>query len=56
MNIETELRHAVIDRLIAASLRDVTPMREASLRSWRAIDARPQSTAAPNASENKASM
>ncbi len=32
---ETELRHAVIDRLIAASLRDATPVREANLRRWR---------------------
>jgi hypothetical protein len=34
---ETELRHAVIDRLIAASLRDVAPAREADLKSWRTI-------------------
>jgi len=33
--IETELRHAVIDRLIAASLRDGTPAREANLLRWR---------------------
>ncbi|MDR3522077.1 MAG: hypothetical protein P4L54_10755 [Acidocella sp.] len=33
---ETELRHAVIDRLIAASLRDATPAREATLERWRA--------------------
>jgi hypothetical protein len=33
--IETELRHAVIDRLIAASLRDGTPAREANLIRWR---------------------
>jgi hypothetical protein len=33
--IETELRHAVIDRLIAASLRDSTPAREANLIRWR---------------------
>ncbi len=32
---ETELRHAVIDRLIAASLRDGTPAREANLDRWR---------------------
>ena len=38
MNIEAELRHAVIDRLIAASLRDATPAREASLKTWRSID------------------
>jgi hypothetical protein len=34
-SIETELRHAVIDRLIAASLRDGTPAREANLLRWR---------------------
>jgi hypothetical protein len=33
--METELRHAVIDRLIAASLRDGTPAREANLLRWR---------------------
>jgi len=37
---ETELRHAVIDRLIAASMRDVTPAREADMKSWRTIDAK----------------
>jgi hypothetical protein len=35
INKETELRHAVIDRLIAASLRDGTPAREATLERWR---------------------
>jgi hypothetical protein len=34
---ETELRHAVIDRLIAASMRDVTPAREAEMKTWRTI-------------------
>jgi hypothetical protein len=34
-SLETELRHAVIDRLIAASLRDGTPAREAILLRWR---------------------
>ncbi len=33
--LETELRHAVIDRLIAASLRDGTPAREATLERVR---------------------
>jgi hypothetical protein len=32
---ETELRHAVIDRLIAASMRDVTSAREAEIKTWR---------------------
>ncbi|HQT64100.1 MAG TPA: hypothetical protein PLT25_03110 [Acidocella sp.] len=36
VHTETELRHAVIDRLIAASLRDSTPAREATLERWRA--------------------
>ncbi len=48
MNAETELRHAVIDRLIAASLRDATPAREASLKTWRSIDARQQVAAPQN--------
>jgi hypothetical protein len=34
---ETELRHAVIDRLIAASMRDGTPAREATLERWRTL-------------------
>jgi hypothetical protein len=33
--LETELRHAVIDRLIAASMRDGTPARDASLERYR---------------------
>jgi hypothetical protein len=41
VNSETELRHAVIDRLIAASMRDVTPAREAEMKSWRAIGTKP---------------
>jgi len=41
VNTETELRHAVIDRLIAASMRDVTPAREAEMKSWRAIGTKP---------------
>jgi hypothetical protein len=38
--LETELRHAVIDRLIAASLRDSAPAREATLQRWRTLDAK----------------
>ncbi len=41
VNSETELRHAVIDRLIAASMRDMTPAREAEMKSWRAIGTKP---------------
>jgi hypothetical protein len=36
---ETELRHAVIDRLIAASMRDGAPAREATLDRWRTLGA-----------------
>ncbi len=39
--LETELRHAVIDRLIAASLRDTAPAREATLQRWRTLDSKP---------------
>ncbi len=49
MTIETELRHAVIDRLIAASLRDGTPAREANLQRWRNMSAK-----APEAPLNEA--
>jgi hypothetical protein len=44
-SIETELRHAVIDRLIAASLRDGTA-REATLQRWRNLDAKTAQTPA----------
>ncbi len=44
--IETELRHAVIDRLIAASLRDHATAREADLQRWRMLDAKPAAPAA----------
>ncbi|MDR3505351.1 MAG: hypothetical protein P4L52_03810 [Acidocella sp.] len=37
LKIEAELRNAVIDRLIAASLRDGKPAREATLERWRAL-------------------
>jgi hypothetical protein len=39
LKIEAELRNAVIDRLIAASLNDGTPAREANLQRWRAAAA-----------------
>ncbi|HVE22934.1 MAG TPA: hypothetical protein VNC39_13245 [Acidocella sp.] len=41
LKTEAELRNAVIDRLIAASLRDGKPAREATLARWRAIAPRP---------------
>jgi hypothetical protein len=37
LTTEAELRIAVIDRLIAASLRDSQPAREATLERWRAL-------------------
>jgi hypothetical protein len=37
MKTEADLRHAVIDRLIAASLADGKPAREAVLERWRSI-------------------
>jgi hypothetical protein len=37
LKTEAELRHAVIDRLIAASLSDGKPAREATLERWRAL-------------------
>jgi hypothetical protein len=52
LKAEAELRHAVIDRLIAASLRDGKPAREATLARWRSISAQP---AEPTSTEPKAS-
>jgi len=49
-SIETELRHAVIDRLIAASLRDGTPAREANLLRWRSTQS---AIVSPQSSETK---
>nr|WP_295739656.1 hypothetical protein [uncultured Acidocella sp.] len=37
LKTEAELRNAVIDRLIAASLNDGKPAREATLERWRAL-------------------
>ena len=37
LKTEADLRSAVIDRLIAASLRDGQPEREATLERWRAL-------------------
>ncbi len=36
-NTEAELRTAVIDRMIAASLNDGKPAREANLEQWRSL-------------------
>ncbi len=38
LKTEAELRNAVIDRLIAASLQDGKPAREANLERWRSLD------------------
>ena len=37
LKTEAGIRHAVIDRLIAASLRDGKPAREATVERWRAL-------------------
>jgi len=37
LNTEAELRTAVIDRMIAASLNDGKPAREANLEQWRSL-------------------
>lgn len=41
LKTEAELRHAVIDRLIAASLSDGKPAREATLERWRTLNEKP---------------
>ncbi len=40
LKTEAELRHAVIDRLIAASLSEGKPAREATLERWRSLGAK----------------
>jgi hypothetical protein len=52
MTTETQLRHAVIDRMIAASLRDGKPAREATLERWRALGNK--SAATPTTAETSA--
>jgi hypothetical protein len=37
LKMEAELRNAAVDRLIAASLSDGKPAREATLDRWRAL-------------------
>lgn len=51
LKTEAELRHSVIDRLIAASLSDGKPAREATLERWRALGTR---TGAPVKPETRA--
>lgn len=41
LKTEAELRTAVIDRLIAASLSASKPAREATLERWRALKTKP---------------
>jgi hypothetical protein len=41
LKTEADLRHAVIDRLIAASLSDGKPAREATVERWRALGKAP---------------
>jgi hypothetical protein len=41
LKTEAELRHAVIDRLIAASLSEGKPAREATLERWRTLNVKP---------------
>jgi hypothetical protein len=43
LKTEADLRHAVIDRLIAASLSDGKPAREATVERWRALGKAPVS-------------
>ena len=45
LKTEADLRHAVIDRLIAASLSDGRPAREATLERWRTLGAQQASPA-----------
>jgi hypothetical protein len=47
LKTEAELRHAVIDRLIAASLSDGKPAREETLERWRAIGTQKVEPASP---------
>jgi hypothetical protein len=41
LKTEADLRHAVMDRLIAASLSDGKPAREATVERWRALGKKP---------------
>jgi len=52
-NTEAELRVAVIDRLIAASMRDVAQAREASVESWRSLGARDSTKTSGNLADGR---
>ena len=41
LKTEAELRNALIDRLIAASLSEGKPTREANLERWRSMNTKP---------------
>lgn len=49
LKTEAELRNAVIDRLIAASLSDGKPAREATLERWRSMTTQPMPGVKPEA-------
>jgi hypothetical protein len=49
LTTEAELRTAVIDRLIAASLSDGKPAREATLERWRSLNTQPTPSVKPEA-------
>lgn len=44
---EAALRHAVIDRLISASLNEGKPSREATIDRWRALNVKPAAAEEP---------
>ena len=50
---ESQLRHAVIDRLIAASLRDGKPNREATLERWRSLGGKAEAAATQRAGDDR---
>lgn len=49
LKVEAELRHAVIDRMIAAGLSQSGPALEATLERWRAISTQNTGPAGPEA-------
>jgi hypothetical protein len=53
LKTEAELRNAVIDRLIAASLSDGKPAREATLERWRSMNTQAAKTAKPEAKTHR---
>jgi hypothetical protein len=49
LKTEAELRTAVIDRLITASLTDGKPARDATLERWRSMNTKPVTNVKPDA-------